>query len=36
MTDFVYPEKRNKKKEKLKERKRYPYKKGGRERKRLS
>jgi hypothetical protein len=34
MVEFVYPEKRNKKKEKLRERKKHPYKIGGKERKR--
>lgn len=32
MSDYVYPEKRKKGKDKRKNRKKYPYKKGGRER----
>jgi len=33
--DYAFPQKRKKRKDKKKERKRHPYKKGGRERTRL-
>ena len=33
--DYAFPQKRKKRKDKKKERKRHPYKKGGRERVRL-
>jgi hypothetical protein len=32
MSDYDFPQKRNKRKDKKKERKKHPYKKGGRER----
>ena len=32
MSDYAYPEKRKKRKDKRRDRKKHPYKKGGRER----
>jgi len=35
MSDYAFPSKRNKRKDKKREKKRHPYKKGGRERVKL-